>query len=81
MRRCLALSLGFVLLLGALQRASATTVEFEGFADSTVLSAQLPGLTVSNAIVLSAGISLNEFEFPPRSGANVASDSGGPTLD
>ncbi|MGI8743070.1 MAG: PEP-CTERM sorting domain-containing protein [Bryobacteraceae bacterium] len=36
------------------------------------------GVTFSNAAVLKAGISLNEFEFPPRSGSNVASDNGGP---
>ena len=28
--------------------------------------------------MLTAGISLNEFEFPPCSGVNVASDNGGP---
>jgi hypothetical protein len=32
----------------------------------------------SNAIILTAGISLNEFEFPPYSGVNVVSDNNGP---
>jgi len=78
MNHRLALCLGLMLLLGAVPRSSATTVDFEGFSDGAVLSAQVSGLTFSNAIVLTAGTSLNEFEFPPRSGANVASDSGGP---
>ena len=78
MRRRLALALGFVLLFGSALRASATTVDFDVFADGTVLAAQVPGLTFANAIVISAGVSLNEFEFPPHSGAIVASDSGGP---
>ena len=53
-------------------------VDFEGLPDGTILSTQYPGLTFSNAIILTAGISLNEFEFPPFSGFNVASDNGGP---
>lgn len=35
-------------------------------------------MTFSNAIILTSGISLNEFEFPPHSGVNVVSDFGGP---
>lgn len=58
--------------------ASATTLDFEGFPDSTILTNQYPEVTFTNAIILSAGISLNEFEFPPHSGVNVASDNGGP---
>ena len=58
--------------------AANITVTFEGLADSTVLATQYSGLTFSNAIILSAGISLNEFEFPLHSGSNVASDNGGP---
>src|SRR5580658_4009339 len=57
---------------------SATTITFEGFPDSTILTTQYPGLMFSNTIILTAGISLNEFEFPPDSGVNVASDFGGP---
>jgi hypothetical protein len=60
----------------------ATTINFEGFPDSTILTTQYPGLTFSNTIILSSGISLNEFEFPPHSGVNVASDNNGPiTID
>ena len=59
-------------------RAGSVTIDFEGFPDSTILTNQYPGLTFSNAIILTAGVSLNEFEFPPHSGVNVASDYGGP---
>src|SRR5580704_9354121 len=62
--------------------ARATTIDFEGFPDSTILTTQYPGLTFSNTIILTSGISLNEFEFPPYSGVNVASDNNGPiTID
>jgi hypothetical protein len=58
--------------------AGNTTVSFEGLPDSTVVTTQYSGLTFANTIILSAGITLNEFEFPPHSGTNVASDNGGP---
>lgn len=58
--------------------ADITAIDFEGFPDSTSLTTQYPGLTFANATVISAGISLNEFEFPPHSGSNVAFDDGGP---
>jgi hypothetical protein len=62
--------------------AHATTIDFEGLPDSTILTTQYPGLTFSNTIILTSGISLNEFEFPPNSGVNVASDNNGPiTID
>lgn len=54
-----------------------TVLTFEGFPDSTILTTQYPNVAFTNAIILTAGISLNEFEFPPHSGANVASDNGG----
>ena len=56
----------------------AATITFEGLPDSTILTNQYAGVTFSNAIILSAGISLNEFELPPHSGTNVASDNNGP---
>jgi hypothetical protein len=58
--------------------AGSITLDFEGFPDSTILTTQYPGVTFTNAIILSAGISLNEFEFPPHSGVNAASDNNGP---
>ena len=42
------------------------------------MDSQYGGLIFVNTIVLIAGQSLNEIEFPPRSGSNVASDNGGP---
>jgi hypothetical protein len=54
-----------------------TILNFEGFPDRTILTNQYPGVTFSNAIILRAGISLNEFEFPPLLGSNVVSDNGG----
>ncbi|MGA2599812.1 MAG: PEP-CTERM sorting domain-containing protein [Bryobacteraceae bacterium] len=57
--------------------ADTVVIDFEGLPDSTVLTSQYPGVTFTNGIVLTAGISLNEFEFPPNSGVNVASDNGG----
>src|SRR5712672_727975 len=57
--------------------ADPITIDFDGFADSDILTNQVAGLTFANAAVLTAGISLNEFEFPPLSGSNVAFDAGG----
>ena len=56
----------------------ATTINFEGFADGTPITTQYPGLVFSDATIATAGISLNEFEFPPQSGVNVVFDDGGP---
>lgn len=56
----------------------AGVIDFEGFLDSTILTTQCPGLTFTNTIILTAGISLNEFELPPHSGVNVAFDNNGP---
>src|SRR5688500_7487854 len=57
--------------------AAAAPIDFESFADGESLTTQIAGLVFTNAIVLTAGISLNEFELPPASGANVAADDGG----
>jgi hypothetical protein len=59
-------------------RAGTVFIDFESLNDSDLVTNQFPGLTFSNTIVLSAGISLNEFEFPPHSGTNAVSDNGGP---
>lgn len=69
---------GLLLYLQPQTRAETTFIDFEGFSDSTILTNQYVGLTFTNGIILTAGISLNEFEFPPHSGVNVASDNGGP---
>jgi hypothetical protein len=68
-----------VLVLGGLDAApaGAVTIDFDAFADLETVTTQVPGLTFTNATVLTAGISLNELEFPPRSDANVVFDDGG----
>jgi Subtilase family len=74
----------FLLLMAALAGGAQadTTLNFEGFPDSTILTTQYSGLTFTNAIILTSGISLDEFEFPPHSGVNVVSDNNGPmTID
>src|SRR5262245_43153844 len=57
--------------------ANSITINFEGLPEFTPVTTQYPGVVFSNAIVLTAGSSLNEFEFPPHSGSNVISDNGG----
>jgi hypothetical protein len=69
----------FVLLAGVTPiLAQSSPIGFEGIVDSTSLTNQYAGATFVNAIALGAGITLNEFEFPPHAGSNVASDNGGP---
>ncbi len=81
MRVAAALFLWFALLQPGL-RADTVVLDFESFPDSTPLTTQFPGLTFSNATVITAGIGLDEFEFPPNSGTNVAFDDGAPiTID
>jgi hypothetical protein len=58
--------------------AAAASIDFEAFTADDVLTTQVPGVVFTNAIVATAGVSLNEFEFPPASGANVAFDDAGP---
>jgi hypothetical protein len=58
--------------------AASVTLDFEGLFDGAILTNQYVDPTFTNAIILSAGVSLNEFEFPPHSGVNVVSDNGGP---
>jgi hypothetical protein len=58
--------------------ADTIVLNFDNFIDSALLSAQYYGMSFSDAIVLSAGITLNEFEFPAHSGSGVVSDNNGP---
>lgn len=58
-------------------KAAGTILTFDSLVDSTSITNQFSGLTFQNAAAISAGITLNEFEFPPHSGSNVAFDSGG----
>lgn len=55
-----------------------SVINFEGLADSTAVTNQFAGMTFLNATAITAGITLNEFEFPPHSGSNVVFDDGGP---
>jgi hypothetical protein len=72
--------LSLVLLLAVPQflAAGTTVIDFESLADGNVVTNQFPGLTFTNTVALTAGISLNEIDFPPHSGVNVVSDIGGP---
>jgi hypothetical protein len=68
----------WLLVLPARSFATAVVIDFDSLADGDILTTQFPGVTFTNAIVLTAGMSLNEFDFPPHSGLNVASDNDGP---
>lgn len=70
MRTRLASCLLLGLWVGALA-AAPVTLDFEALPDSTVLSNEYAGLglTLNSALSLTAGFSLNEFDYPPHSGA------------
>lgn len=72
-------ALAFSIFLGA-QSCRATTISFEGLPDGTSVGQTYSssGVTFTNATVLTSGVSLNELEFPPHGGQNVATDDGGP---
>lgn len=78
MLKRLMLSLVLVLILPMLAFSAPIVLNFDSFSDGDVLSNQILGLTFTNAMILSAGFSLNEVDFPPYSGANVLIDLGGP---
>jgi len=58
--------------------AQAAVIDFESLVDGDLVTTQFAGITFSGATVLTAGTTLNEFEFPPFSGVNVVVDDGGP---
>jgi hypothetical protein len=60
------------------QARAAVVIDFDSLNDGDIVTTQFSGVTFQNTVALTAGISLNEFEFPPRSGFNVVSDNGGP---
>jgi hypothetical protein len=71
MKRIIGLVFVFTFLITDGPRA-AIVLDFEGPPDATILSNQYAGFSFSNAQILTASASLNEFEFPPHSGVNVA---------
>lgn len=62
---------GMLVLIAFMQPAKAGYIDFEGFSDGEILTSQTPGLTFNDATILTAGASLNEFDFPPHSGNSV----------
>jgi len=66
-----------LVLFGQTEGSAATIINFDSLSDSEILTNQFAGLTFSNATALTSGVSLNEFEFPPRSNFNVVTDDGG----
>ena len=68
----------FFLLVTIVVSANPIVLGFESLPGGTPVGGSFPGLTFANAVALTAGISLNEFEFPPHSDHNVAFDEGGP---
>ena len=60
------------------QSTQATVYDFEGLPESQPVANQIKGLAFSNATILRSTGSLNELEFPPSSGKQVACDVGGP---
>lgn len=76
------LSVSLLVLFGVLllpwSYVQAVVINFDGLSDLEPVTNQFAGATFTNTITLTAGISLNEFEFPPLSDFNVASDDGEP---
>jgi hypothetical protein len=66
------------LLFSAAVLARADAISFEDRSDSESVTNQYLGLVFSNATAIKAGVSLNEFSFPPHSGNTVVFDDGGP---
>jgi len=70
---CRPLLFCFLLILGLAEAAPCDTLDFEGFDDQTILTNQYPGVVFGNTWILKQFYTLNEGDFPPRSGDNVAS--------
>lgn len=74
----LGMGMGLGLTMAAAPAVAAVVVyDFDAFADLDPLANQLAGFSFSNATVVKAGQTLNEFELPPRSGDGVVFDDGG----
>lgn len=68
----LALPFSFALTAGIIN------VDFDTLTDGDSVTSQFAGMVFTNTSVLTAGVSLNELEFPPKSGSNVGFDASGP---
>jgi hypothetical protein len=77
MRTTLRLFILTVFAVALATKAHAETIDLESFINGDLLGNQIPGVTFANAQILTAGISLNEIDYPPHSGTNVAVDTGG----
>ena len=71
MKKLVCLGCFFLISAGATAGASPITINFEQFADGTQITTQYVGLTFTNALELTAGVSLNTADFPPHSGSGV----------
>ena len=60
--------------------AKAALINFEELLDGDSVTNQYADVTFQNALALTAGLGLNQLEFPPISGVNVVVDDGGAIL-
>lgn len=81
-KNCIIVSL-FLYFLSTPLLSSATLLDFEGLPDFDVVTNQYAsqGVTFSNTIALTAGLSLNEIDFPPHSGLGVVGDDGNAPME
>ena len=75
-------ALGIFFLTATSTAANGSIVSFEGLTDGDIVGSYYSGLVFTNATVIQAENSLNEFEFPPNSGVSVVvDDAGAVTID
>jgi len=66
--------------IAALSTAHGITIGFENLAELTAIQNTYAGVNFGNATILTAGSSLNELDFPPKSGVNAVFDDSGPII-
>ena len=72
----------FILWCALPLQADPIVIDFESLNTGDIVTNQYAGVTFTNAEVVTAGITLNEFELPPHSGVNAVLDAFGPiTID
>jgi hypothetical protein len=77
MRLLRMLSVFVFFIVGAVSAQDATTITFDNLPDGAKVTNQYAGVVFTNATAITAGLTLNEFEFPPKSGATVLYNEGG----